>query len=559
MIQSAKAWIGVATAVPSAAARAVAGARAGGAEAMQWRAASRARRVDTTQPSQSTSRVCAMHAQATARLSPSCLLGSLTWPRGAPLEVDLESTCLDCPCSRSPRTRTKAAGDITECVCGSTEGPDLLAAVHVPVHVLNRSETVRIEIDPRTQTPAEEDGIIIPTFSGHFRHVSRFLRSYCLMVQPANRVTIAVVLTDADERMQFHALLVRLLKEVDCSVKIVLTDMDAVLAGSIERWQQRRGDTGFAKAVSQVNWHRLEIQFVKKVLGALHFGFRRFLLLDSEATVLKPTSFRQLFENWFAAPAYFVSENEVQLKKWPLTPGIAFSLLTAQNWKRAGVEEIWSTMGWHPNAWFIDVQHWFHKREWLEAFVEHVELVWGKPFALALSDVDGHPMEAPAILGYYAAVGDGLALTFGAPMKEQLQAVKRKLDGQFRIVNTREQLKRNGVRRGDAAGFRDTWGDGEVLFLKIRSSNYASFKKMADDPVDPVYFYRDEATAGNALHSMEWELTEIPAIANRNYMLRLVCESPHLNMSVCSNPPPARAPFDWGRCLRGDYARLAPL
>ena len=355
------------------------------------------------------------------------------------------------------------------------------------------------------------------------------------------------MLTDAAERLLFAARAEALLARIRCTATLRYTDLPTVTQRAVVAWAARTGLGAAAPAVAAVaalpHLHKLEVQFLKKVLGALHFGFARFLLLDSEATVLKPTSFTRLFDDWFAAPAYFVSVNKMQAEKWPLTPGIAYSLLTGARWEAAGIGRVWEEMGWPVDTWFIDVQHWFHRRAWLQAFVAHVEATWRLPLAAALGRVSGHPMEVPAILGYYMA----------APLGQKALA------GEFTFVDTQRQLKAYGLGKTDAPWGRETWGTGEVLFLKLHRAAYGRFKAMVVDAAHPVHFFRDQAHAGLALHSMDGQLHQINSIAHRNYLFRLVCESPRLNMSVCYNPPPALGTFDWGRCLRGDYAALAPL
>jgi hypothetical protein len=185
--------------------------------------------------------------------------------------------------------------------------------------------------------------IITPTFSGHFGFVREYLKSFdAYLLDRGMPIYFIIDRVEADEfagitapfedRLSLHTVF---LEDVFKKFKIDETPEEAL------------GKYG-----------RLSFQTLKKFYGGLYVGAEKFLLLDSESMLVKPTDMGALFDAYFKRPRLFLSR--VADKQESYKDGFTYCF----------IEAIAPLFGKKPEYWTYESYEWFYELKILEDLVE---------------------------------------------------------------------------------------------------------------------------------------------------------------------------------------------
>ena len=438
----------------------------------------------------------------------------------------------------------------------------LFRAVSADRECANSARTTRL----RTAVPARTqrafmrergDGILMPLYTRHFGLALDFVWTYCALVTDAEMVPLAFVLSTNEEENAFRGRLVRLLRRgplngVRCRLRWQTVSLEKArkdrdgsgCARRMTRGRSCRLESVCAPLVGSVTpWsQRWRLIAIKKLYGMLFFGFDRVLVLDAEARVVKRMSVRWLFNTFFNAPSYW----------YTVKPGIQDAALASsmlpllgltrppESWKQDPKAMAHAT-GVPPNAFFLDVQHWFFERRWLEALAERLEAQRGS-VARAVCDPPSSVWEVLLAYGFlynYSAVQQG-----GIP-RPFFETTATLRDAQLSAYADR------------LLAYHPAGGIGEMLLAPLGRepgdrAHLTRLLDVVDNPRRPILVYRETNVAERPRLAGPRRIErDRPSVIRAIEMQHeLVCKSRHLLLSVCQQP--------WRPFFCGRDARVVP-
>jgi len=247
-------------------------------------------------------------------------------------------------------------------------------------------------------------GIIMPLYPPHYHSGVAFVRSICALAHDMDAVTLAFVLSSQADEVAWTSKL-RLALAQPCCRWLRLR----VQSVHWEQIQRKRDGHALARPIAEAcGTNKYGIQAAKKIYALLYFGFRRTLVLDAEARLLKPLSMAVFFDDsngFWAAPSYWYTTNpHTSDMAVVLTAAVALTGRLDASWgehlasgttsgndginsgrggsgdtggSSSSSANVFEALGLPPFAYFQDVQHWFYDVEWLEPLAARLEILWG--------------------------------------------------------------------------------------------------------------------------------------------------------------------------------------
>ena len=204
--------------------------------------------------------------------------------------------------------------------------------------------------------------VIIPTYPGHFSANEKFLGTLSRFGREPEGIIFRFILGHEEEARALSRLPAFLRARERFDIAAVALPEVLRMAGAEPAL--------IARATLERMGDRFSYQSLKKVAGLLAFAAEESLLLDSECRLLRPTSFHELFDRFFAAPVIFFSRQNA-----PRLAGVNDASLTLLS--PDGLEEA-------HQRWIFEYQGWFYRRAALLAFAEHVREARGHSVLQAL-------------------------------------------------------------------------------------------------------------------------------------------------------------------------------
>lgn len=250
-------------------------------------------------------------------------------------------------------------------------------------------------------------GIVLPTYPPHFQLAREFLVTY--VTHGSALVPVGLVFTSTPEQQQWHWELPR--RPSDNSKQRSRQGSVALLERSSIGWLKEQLSRLRKHGPNRSSWRELapglraqwrrafdavhrnvdlhevalrdlvpslsprlrsqRLQSIKKLWGALHFGFELSLFLDSEALLVAPVDVTSLFAAFSAAPSTYVLRS-APIRSDPVTKTamifqyLYFSREPLFGNSTGGLHSLWET----PGAWFFP-------RRALCGFVQYLENLRG--------------------------------------------------------------------------------------------------------------------------------------------------------------------------------------
>lgn len=228
------------------------------------------------------------------------------------------------------------------------------------------AEPFSLRADTSENDQAEcQHGIIMPIYPPHFDVGVRFLQSFRDNVIDHDIVDIFVICSNAQEQAEFRQLMSQHLHAALPRVQVWTLQKVLVDCG-IPQDQAELVKPGQRK---------FTYQSVKKYYGMVASNCSRALLLDAEAVVVKPMSFREAFSDYFTNPFMIVSHTGGNGVMRRIMDESLFML-------GRSVLEI------PNNAYNFEYQGWFLERHILLDMFATIEQVHGVPVYQALRKKD---------------------------------------------------------------------------------------------------------------------------------------------------------------------------
>ena len=200
----------------------------------------------------------------------------------------------------------------------------------------------------------EEYCIITPTFSGHFKYINNYLKSFCKYVIDAKRVPIYFILSDFSERTGFE----KIVKPYQDKADLHILYFSELL--------KHYG----IKEISDLLLHkygRYSYQTLKKMYAMLAIDAKYFLILDSESMWVRKTSMKKMFDKFIKDPFILGSSLKIREQEGTATTFMVETLSAVENVLKGKCEYI-----------FQEHFTWFYKKEIIYDLCKD----YGSPIAL---------------------------------------------------------------------------------------------------------------------------------------------------------------------------------
>ncbi|MCR4555639.1 MAG: hypothetical protein K5766_02400 [Alphaproteobacteria bacterium] len=173
--------------------------------------------------------------------------------------------------------------------------------------------------------------IITPTFKGHFKYISDYLKSFQINATPKDNFEVCFTIS-RDEKSEFEEITK---KFPDLNIKTLF--FEDILA----HFQIKETPDELLK-----RYKKFSFQTLKKFYTMLYLGKEyRFLVLDSESILYRPYDINQLFDNFFKAP--FISGVNLKYRR------VAFIAETIK-------KNTSFTLNQKSEIWFLENFVWFY-------------------------------------------------------------------------------------------------------------------------------------------------------------------------------------------------------
>ena len=185
--------------------------------------------------------------------------------------------------------------------------------------------------------------IITPTYSGHFKYLKKYLKSFDKYLQDRDFPLYFIVnQSEADGINRLlhpytHKLNIHLVYTEDIFARFKITETP-------EEALKKYG--------------RLSFQTLKKFYGALYINPDEFLFLDSESMLIRPTNMHTLFTQYFSHPTFFISRISERTPDYP------------QNFTYEFLRAVTSLLHQKPQYWSIESYEWFYKTSILKEMIQ---------------------------------------------------------------------------------------------------------------------------------------------------------------------------------------------
>jgi hypothetical protein len=413
-------------------------------------------------------------------------------------------------------------------------------------------------------------GILIPLHAPHFSTCLSFIWSYCALVSDPEAVPMAFVLSNATEEAHWRRLLTAGLSDLvsesgaRCDLLWNASHWEAVVLSRDGRASPLSLDKACRPHAShRARLHPSFVKFrlvaLKRIYGILHFGFEQTLALDAETRVLRPLSIRRLFDDFNAAPSFWMTR-----KPHSAPSAEGSQLLHAVT--RLGLaigDSSEATGAGHDGSgslFFHDTQHWFYDLGMVRALASVLEEQHGT-VARGVCDEPTMILDQVLLLAFAYNRSHG-----GSPHHHQHEQQWHLRDGVSSRPFYDTQAVLRHARLGEYAD-RLLWhhhgGSGEAL-LQVYGRHMSDAQairrrllSVLDEPARPIFVYRElntdlghktyldasDFSSASAPDSDRFvprlppgRFTKDAALDMLRLQRELVCASGYLAFSVCDAP-----------------------
>ena len=184
--------------------------------------------------------------------------------------------------------------------------------------------------------------VITPTYRGHFPHIKKYLQSFDRYLEDRDFPLFFII--SRDEVSDFERVTAGFAGRLNINV-LILEDL-----------LKSRGITRESDDLLR-SFGRFSFQTMKKLEAALHIGAERFLILDSESMLVRPTNMKSLFDRFFAKPFIVRSAVGDRRRTYRLTASYQF------------LQTINRILGRNDDVWLLESFHWFYELRILKDLV----------------------------------------------------------------------------------------------------------------------------------------------------------------------------------------------
>lgn len=270
-----------------------------------------------------------------------------------------------------------------------------------------------------SHTQMGRHGIVIPVYPPHFGYAQVLVWSACAMVTDPETAAFHFVLTSSVEELEFCNMLQDTLARYgSCRIQWHTLSWEVAQAARDGAASVQPLDRACQRLTQNKTSNRYDLQAAKKLYALLYLDFDTALILDAEATFVKPTSVQaDLFGRFRSAPSYWMATKQGM----PRGSGshlrrMAHVLTGRAEWNFAAINSSSTHAflaavglvsgrsraedGSIQHAWaaprvpnFHVVQHWFYERQWLHALAVRTS-----------SDPSKHKITTPSASGHVSRI-----------------------------------------------------------------------------------------------------------------------------------------------------------
>lgn len=187
-----------------------------------------------------------------------------------------------------------------------------------------------------------EYAIITPTYSGHFHFIKKYLKSFDKFL--IDRKCPLCFIIEKQEYESFKKIIGKYKNKLNINV-FFLEDI-------FEKY-------GIAESPKEIlsTYGRLSFQTIKKFYGGLYSEAEKFLFLDSESMLIKPTNIKEIFVNYFKKPKFFLSSLEDRFPEYEKS--------FVHNYTKVAS----NILGIEAKYFTVELYEWFYERRILEDLI----------------------------------------------------------------------------------------------------------------------------------------------------------------------------------------------
>ena len=190
--------------------------------------------------------------------------------------------------------------------------------------------------------------IIIPTYTDHIDQIDLFLESFLRFVEDKDDIGIRLIVSESELDI-FAPLRAKYVKKLDLLFEslsnILLTEENELTV-----------EEDLLEQIGKFNF-----QALKKIYGVRYFQHDCALVLDSEALVIRPCNFGQIFDDYLELPFIIHSPHTL----WEFQRNVTSNCL-----QMIGEDFV--------DKWMFEYQYWFYEKEIIDEIFDRVYATTGK-------------------------------------------------------------------------------------------------------------------------------------------------------------------------------------
>ena len=185
--------------------------------------------------------------------------------------------------------------------------------------------------------------LVIPTFTGHLIQVKLFLESFVQFCKDKKKIPVKLIISESDSQA-FAEIVEEFSPLLNLEILTLKTILQAEENISVD-------ENELLKKVGKFNF-----QSLKKIYGVKYFDHDCALVLDSEALLIRPTKFSEIFEDFLKKKFIIYSKHGDNSTQLDVTENVLKILKKKFH-----------------DMWMFEYQYWFYEKERVNQLFTHIQ------------------------------------------------------------------------------------------------------------------------------------------------------------------------------------------